>query len=132
MAYALSLAARGDLAAALLARISAGESATLELYTSADVLLASIDLDVAGADIDETTADLTIPIAAREDSAPAEGSAAYALVRNGAAAAVVELPCKEGATADPGWCVMTRLSIAAGQPVEAAPLVFVAGALIGA
>ena len=130
MAYALSLAAREDLAAALLARIGAGESATLELYTSADVLLASIDLDVAGADIDESTADLTIPIDAREDSAPAGGTAEYALVRNGAAAAVVQLPCKEGLTPDPGWCVMTTLSIVVGQPVEAAPLLFAAGALI--
>jgi hypothetical protein len=125
-----SLDAWTDINTALLARIGAGGSAALEFYSAADVLLASIDLDLVGASIDPTTADLAIPVDGREESAPAAGEASYTLVRNGAAAAVARLPCKVGTVADPGWCVMTTLSIVLGQPVEAAALVFAAGDLI--
>jgi hypothetical protein len=130
MSDALSLAAWTAMQTALLAQISTGDAATLELYDAEDTLLASLDLDLAAAAISGTTADLTIPIAAREDAAPAGGEADYALIRNGTPASVVRLPCKAGATADPGWCVMTTLTILIGQPVEAASVVLAAGNLI--
>lgn len=99
--------------------IDAGPAAgSIKIRDAADVLLAQIPLsDPCGA-VNGTTGQLTLSIAARDESADASGTAAYAEFCDSTGAVHLSLPAQQGAAAVSGYIVLNTLTIAAGGPVE--------------
>ena len=68
--------------------------------------------------INGTTGQLTITHSGRDEAADATGTAASAHLMDGTGTEHHRLPCQAGSVAVPGVCIVTSLSITAGQPVE--------------
>lgn len=92
--------------------------AKITIHDAADVLLASIDLTDPAGTVSGTTGVLTLAQGAREDAAPAGGTASYGTIRDGAGTAYRSLPCEAGAEPVVGKLVLNTLAIVQGAPVE--------------
>lgn len=77
-----------------------------------------------------TTGDITIAIAAQEDSSPAGGTASYAQIIDGDGDPHIQVPCVQGTEAVAGFCVLNTLVIIAGAPLEILSVVIPAPALL--
>lgn len=91
---------------------------TLKVRDVADVLLATITLQDPSMSINGTTGQITLLIAAREESAPASGTADYAELCDGIGGVHLTIDCVAGTVAVPGYVVMNSLNVIAGGPVE--------------
>jgi hypothetical protein len=91
---------------------------SVQIRSSADVLLAEIALTDPCGTVNGTTGQLTLTPDGREESAPATGTAAYAEIRDGDGDVKLSMPCAAGTSPVAGQCVITSLSIVAGTPVE--------------
>jgi hypothetical protein len=102
---------------ALLPLIVAGSGdPALTIYDSNDVLLAEIPLISAGGEVNQSTGEVTLTAAAREEDAPAGGTASYATLRDGDGAALRSVLCT--VTPGTGVCVLSTLTITEGGVVE--------------
>lgn len=104
---------------ALLPLIVAGTGVPrITIHNSSDTLLAECPLiDTAGS-VNQTSGLLTLTPDGREESAPAGGTPSYASIRDASGNELRSIPCKQGTTADPGWCVLSSMTIIQGEPVE--------------
>ena len=93
-------------------------NASIAIRSAADVLLAEIPLTDPAGTVNGTTGQLTLTPASGEDAAPATGNAAYAEIRNPAGTPLVAMPCVEGSSAVADVCVLSRLAIESGDPVD--------------
>ena len=91
---------------------------SIKVRDAADVLLATIPLSDPCGTVNGTTGQLTLSIAARDESADASGTAAYGEVCDVAGAVHLALPAQAGASAVAGKIVLNTLTIVAGGPVE--------------
>lgn len=86
---------------------------------SSDTLLAEIPLPVPCGTVDSMTGQLEFDVAdARDDSAAAGGSVAYAEFCNGDGDVHLAIPAQQGTTANPGFFVMNTLTVVMGGPVQ--------------
>jgi len=93
---------------------------SIKIRNSADVLLATIPLSDPCGTVHGTTGQLTLSIAARDESADASGTAAYGEICDVAGAVHLALPAQAGTVAVADKIVLNTLTIAAGGPVEIA------------
>lgn len=104
---------------ALVTVLSGGASTPkMTIHDSSDVLLATITLSDPVGTVNGSTGVLTITQAVRENSAPANGVASYASLRDGDNFVHRSVPCQQGTSPVAGYCVLNSLSIIAGSPVE--------------
>lgn len=100
--------------------IDAGSGAgSIKIRDAADVLLAQIPLTTPCGTINGA-GQLTITMAGRDESADANGTAAYGEVCDSAGLVLLSLPAQDGEWAVPGRLVMSSLLVIAGGPVEVA------------
>lgn len=92
-------------------------NATIKIRDASDVLLATIPLDDPAGAVDAETGELTLDIDGSDDSADADGTAAYGEICDGAGAVHCALPCQEGTVAVSGKLVLQTLSIVQGGTV---------------
>lgn len=112
-----SVSAIEDANTALVALIDAGTGAgTIKIYSSADVLLATITLDDPCGTVSGVTGVLTLAIAGDETDATA-GTAEYATVSDSDGTVHITMPVAEGASAVSGYCVINSLTILDGATV---------------
>lgn len=134
MAYAVALdvwiAAHTAVYQTLFASSSSSDSAALIVYAANDTELAAFALDPAASGIDGVTGDLALVPVSATVTASASGTASYALIKDDAGTALMELPCAQGNTALPGECVLNTLSLISGGEVEALSVILPAGDLL--
>lgn len=90
---------------------------TIKVRTSADALLATVNLDDPCGTVNGTTGQLTLT----PDNVPnasATGTAAYGEICDVAGAVVLALPAEAGSAAVSGKIVFNTLSFVSGTPVE--------------
>lgn len=92
----------------------------IRVRDAADVLLGTVTLADPCGTVNGTTGQLTLAIAARDESADAAGTAAYGEICDGAGNVHLALPCQAGTIAVSGMLVLNTLTIAAGGPIEIA------------
>lgn len=97
----------------------------IKVRDASDVLLATIPLSDPCGSVNGTTGQLTFSIAGRDESAAANGTAAYAEFCDSDGDVHLALPAEAGTTTVSGKIVFNSLSIVAGGPVE------VLGATVG-
>lgn len=93
------------------------EPARITIHSGADTLLASITLTKPCGVIDGAGL-LTLIVAAHETDAPAEGTASYATVRDGYGVAHSSMTCIQGGAANPGYCVISSITVFLGGTVR--------------
>ena len=131
MATAYSLAAWVAGYTGLLGEVTSGAGTpSVKIFDADNELLATATINAATAAVNGATGTLSLPILAQEDSAPANGIASYAQIRNGDNEPTVEVPCQEGLTPVAGFCVLNTLSIAMGAPVEVLSVSIPAGTVL--
>lgn len=91
---------------------------SIKIRDAADVLLAVIPLADPCGSINGATGQLTLAIAARDESADASGTAAYGELCDVAGAVQLALPAQAGSAAVAGFLVLNTLTIVIGGPVE--------------
>jgi hypothetical protein len=91
---------------------------SIKIRDAADVLLATIPLTDPCGTVNGTTGQLTITMAGRDESADANGTAAYGEFCDSNGLVHLSLPAQAGSAAVPGKIVINSLSIVAGGPVE--------------
>lgn len=91
---------------------------SIKVRDNSDVLLATIPLSDPCGSVNGTTGQLTFSIAARDESADATGTAAYAQFCDSDGDVHLALPAQAGTSAVSGKIVLNTLSIVAGGPVE--------------
>jgi len=82
------------------------------------VLLATIPLTDPCGTVNGTTGQLTITMAGRDESADADGTAAYGEFCDSNGLVHLSLPAQAGSAAVSGKIVINALTIVAGGPVE--------------
>lgn len=92
-------------------------NATIKIRDASDVLLATIPLDDPAGAVDAGTGELTLDIDGSDDSADANGTAAYGEICDGAGAVLCALPCQAGSAPVSGKLVLQTLTIVAGGTV---------------
>lgn len=97
---------------------SGAGAGSIKVRDNSDVLLATIPLSDPCGSVNGTTGQLTFSIAARDESADATGTAAYAEFCDSTGAVHLALPAQAGTSAVSGKIVLNTLSIVAGGPVE--------------
>ena len=103
---------------ALLALIDTGSgNGTIKIRTSADALLATINLTDPAGTVNGTTGQLTLT-AASTPNASATGTAAYGEICDVAGAVVLAMPASAGSSPVSGEIVINTLSLVSGTPVE--------------
>ncbi|WP_295440937.1 hypothetical protein [uncultured Thiodictyon sp.] len=111
--------AKGAANAALRAAVDAEtDPSYISIHSSSDTLLAEIPLARPIGSVDSGTGIWSLSPDGREEEAPANGTAAYATIRDGAGMGHHSLPCEAGSSPVAGKCVLNTLAIAAGKPVE--------------
>jgi hypothetical protein len=90
----------------------------IRVRSAADVLLSQIPLTDPCGTVNGTTGRLTLTVAGRDESADANGTAAYGEVCDSTGTVVLALPAQAGSAAVSGKLVLTTLTITAGAPVE--------------
>lgn len=104
---------------ALVTLLDAGSSnANILIRDSADVLLGSVPLDDPCGTVSGVTGQLTFAIVARDESADASGTAAYAEFADSDGNVHLALPTIQGAVAVPGYLTLNTRTIVAGGPIE--------------
>ncbi|MCK2095624.1 hypothetical protein [Thauera aromatica] len=99
--------------------VDAGLAAgSIKIRDAADVLLAQVPLTYPCGTINGTTGQLTITPDGRDESADADGTAAYAEVCASDGTVHLALPAQQGTSAVSGKIVLNSLSIVTGGPVE--------------
>jgi hypothetical protein len=91
---------------------------SIKIRDAADVLLATIPLTDPCGTVNGTTGQLTITMAGRDESADANGTAAYGEFCSSNGVVHLSLPAQAGSAAVSGKIVINSLSIVAGGPVE--------------
>jgi len=91
---------------------------SIKIRDSADVLLATHPLLDPCGTVNGTTGQLTLSLGARDESADASGTAAYAEICDVAGAVHLALPAQAGSVAVSGKVVLNTLTIVSGGPVE--------------
>lgn len=90
----------------------------IKVRDATDLLLGTITLAKPSGTVNGTTGQLTLSIAARDESADAAGTAAYGEICDGAGAVHLALPCQAGVSAVSGKLVLNTLAIVVGGPIE--------------
>jgi hypothetical protein len=90
----------------------------VRIRTSADALLAQIPLSDPCGTVNGTTGQLTFSFSGRDESADANGTAAYAEFCDSDGDAHLALAAQAGSVAVSGVIVLNTLSILSGGPVE--------------
>ena len=99
--------------------IDAGSGAgSIKIRDASDVLLAQIPLTDPCGTVNGTTGQLTITMDGRDESADADGTAAYGEFCDSDGVVHLSLPAEEGSSAVSGKIVLNILSIFADGPVE--------------
>jgi hypothetical protein len=91
---------------------------SIKIRDATDVLLATIPLTDPCGTVNGTTGQLTITMAGRDESADANGTAAYGEFCDSNGLVHLSLPAQAGSAAVSGKIVINSLSIVAGGPVE--------------
>ena len=91
---------------------------SIKVRDAADVLLATIPLSDPCGTVNGTTGQLTLAIAAADDSADASGTAAYGEICDVAGAVHLALPTQGGGAPVTGYLVLNSLTVVAGGAVE--------------
>lgn len=91
---------------------------SIKIRDAADVLLGTHPLLDPCGTVNGTTGQLTLSLGARDESADANGTAAYAEICDVAGAVHLALPAQQGAAAVSGKVVLNTLTIVAGSPIE--------------
>ena len=91
---------------------------SIKIRDAADVLLATIPLTDPCGTVNGTTGQLTITMAGRDESADANGTAAYGEFCDSNGLVHLSLPAQAGSAAVSGKIVINALTIVAGGPVE--------------
>lgn len=116
--YEYSVAALVAAHNALVTLIDTGSgNGTIKIRTSADALLATVNLDDPCGTVNGTTGQLTLDID-NIPNASATGTAAYAQVCDVAGAVVLALPTQAGSSPVSGYMVINTLSLVSGTPFE--------------
>lgn len=90
----------------------------IRIRDASDVLLGTITLADPCGTVNGTTGQLTLTVAARDESADASGTAAYGEICTSAGTVIVAMPAQAGSTPVAGKIVLPSLAISAGAPVE--------------
>lgn len=99
--------------------IDAGAGAgSIKIRNASDVLLATIPLSDPCGTVNGATGQLTLAIAGRDESADADGTAAYGEFCDTSGTVHLSMPTEQGASAVSGKLVINTLAIVAGGPVE--------------
>lgn len=99
--------------------LDAGSGAgSVKIRNAADLLLAQIPLTDPCGTVSGTTGQLTLTAAARDESADAQGTAAYGELCDSAGLVHLALPAQAGSSAVSGKLVLNTLTILSGAPVE--------------
>lgn len=121
MSHSYTTIARAAAHTALRDLLDSGTTpARLEIYDASEtpVLLATITLTTPCGAVSSETGQLTLTQGAREESAPASGTAATGVFKTGDDAAVLSLPCAAGLAVVSGYLTLNSLEISAGGRVE--------------
>lgn len=103
---------------ALVTLIDTGSgNGTIKIRTSADALLATVNLDDPCGTVNGTTGQITLAID-NTPNASATGTAAYAEICDVAGAVVLSLPAEAGSSPVSGKIVLNTLALVSGTPVE--------------
>ncbi len=103
---------------ALVALIDTGSgNGTLKIRTSADALLATVNLADPCGTVNGTTGQITLDFPTAPN-ASATGTAAYGEICDVAGAVVLALPAEAGTSAVSGKLVLNTLSLVSGTPVD--------------
>jgi hypothetical protein len=103
---------------ALVTLIDTGSgNGTIKIRTSADALLATINLSDPCGSVNGTTGQLTLSIASTPN-ASATGTASYGQLCDVAGNVVLALPAEAGSSPVSGKLVLNTLSLVSGTPVE--------------
>jgi hypothetical protein len=97
---------------------SGSGNALVKLYTAANVLLATCVLADPCGTVNGTTGQLTLSFSARDESADASGTAAYAAFCTSAGTEQFRLSCVESATPVSNSFAMPNLAVIALVPFE--------------
>lgn len=97
---------------------SGAGAGAIKVRDASDVLLATIPLSDPCGSVNGTTGQLTFSIAGRDESADANGTAAYAEFCDSDGDVHLALPAEAGTAPVSGKIVFNSLSIVAGGPVE--------------
>lgn len=90
----------------------------VRLRDAADVLLAQVPLSDPCGTVNGATGQLAFAIAGRDESADADGTAAYGEFCDSTGAVHLALPVQESLTPVAGAIAMNTTSVVAGAPVE--------------
>lgn len=90
----------------------------IRVRDASDVLLGTVTLTDPCGSVNGETGQLTLSIAARDESADANGTAAYGELCDGSGAVHLALPCQAGTAPVSGKLVLNTLTIVAGGPIE--------------
>ena len=94
------------------------ENARITIHTEMDVLLGELLLENPCGSVDLVTGVATLVPGPRLEEAPATGVAAYASIRDGAGHPHRSIPCMQGDSPVPGFCILNSLFVVAGSPVQ--------------
>lgn len=94
-----------------------GSGAKIRIKSAGGTVLAEIALANPIGTVNATTGQLTLSISAQEDSALATGDAATAEIATSANVAHLTMPCVQGTIAESGSCVLSSLTVVAGETV---------------
>jgi hypothetical protein len=95
-----------------------GGAGSIKIRDASDVLLAEIPLTDPCGTVNTTTGRLTITPSGRDESANADGTAAYGEVCDSSGLVHLALPAQEGDFAAPNKLVMSSLLVVIGGPVD--------------
>lgn len=99
--------------------IDAGSGAgSVKIRDASDVLLATCPLNYPCGTVSGTTGQLTFSFDGRDESADADGEAAYAQFCDSDGNVHLSLPAQVGTSVVSGKVVLNTLAISAGTPVE--------------
>lgn len=90
----------------------------IRLRDAADVLLAQVPLSDPCGTVNGTTGRLTFAIAGRDESADADGTAAYGQFCDSTGSVHLALPVQQSLTPISGVIAMNSTTVIAGAPVE--------------
>lgn len=117
--YTYSAAAIVAANTALLGLIDAAATAgSIKVRDNSDVLLAQIPLTDPAGTVNGTTGQLTLTASAADDSADANGTAAYGEICDGDDNVILALPAQSGTAGSSGYIVINNLSINQGGAVS--------------
>ena len=100
--------------------------AALHIFDSDNVLLAEILLDSDASGID-SNGNLVLEVFSQETSAPAGGTASYAVIYSATGALMFSLPCIVSDVLMTGFCTLDSLEIVYGDAVNVQSIVIPSG-----